>query len=88
MAGHVFLWLFVLACLMHTFFYAVSNWHVAVREGASVVRINTKDGKSESFEFGPEQWEFNPKYDIAVILLMNIDPNKHDVVLSLSQKDS
>jgi hypothetical protein len=62
------------------FFYAVSNWHVAVREGASVVRINTKDGKSESFEFGPEQWEFNPKYDIAVILLMNIDPNKHDVV--------
>src|SRR5690349_12749248 len=27
-----------------TYFYAVTNWHVAVRDGFSTIRINTIDG--------------------------------------------
>jgi hypothetical protein len=59
-----------------SFFYAVTNWHVAVRDGASVLRINTKDGDTEIFDLGSEQWEFDPKYDIAVACIP-INHEKH-----------
>lgn len=50
--------------------YGVTNWHVAVDQGASVVRLNTKDGNTDIFEFGPEDWQFIPNHhDIAVISL-------------------
>ena len=50
--------------------YGVTNWHVAVDQGASVVRFNTKDGHTDIFEFGPEDWQFIPNYhDIAIIPL-------------------
>jgi len=45
--------------------YVVTNWHVAV-QGAPVVRINTKDGKNDIFDFDVADWEFDPRYDIAV----------------------
>jgi hypothetical protein len=48
------------------FMYAVTNWHVAVRDGASVLRMNTQSGEPDIFEFGPEDWQFDPRYDIAV----------------------
>jgi hypothetical protein len=51
--------------------YAVTNWHVAVRDGMSVIRINTTTGAPDIFDFGPEQWEFDPRFDIAV---MRFDP--------------
>lgn len=46
--------------------YAVTNHHVACTGGSSVVRVNTTDGDSEVFEFGPDEWEFDPRFDIAV----------------------
>lgn len=49
------------------YFYAVTNWHVAVRGGASVLRINTRSGEPDIFPFGPEDWHFDPRYDIAVV---------------------
>jgi hypothetical protein len=50
-----------------SYFYAVTNWHVAVQKGFSTIRVNNLDGNVEVFEFGPEEWHFLPKYDIAVI---------------------
>jgi hypothetical protein len=50
-----------------SFVYAVTNWHVAVRDGASILRVNRKDGGTDSFAYGPEQWAFTPKYDIAAV---------------------
>ena len=47
------------------FIYAVSNWHVAC-QGASVLRVNTHDGGSDIIPYGPEDWSFDPRYDIAV----------------------
>ena len=35
--------------------HRVTNWHVAVSSGASVIRINRHDGTSEPFEFAPEE---------------------------------
>lgn len=48
--------------------YGVTNWHVAVRDGSSVMRLHRKDGTAQIFEFGPEQWQFIPgEQDIAAI---------------------
>ena len=49
--------------------YGVTNYHVAVSGGFSCVRINTSTGV-EVFEFGPEDWIFEPDGDdIAVVPL-------------------
>jgi hypothetical protein len=60
-----------------TFCYAVTNWHVAP-QGSSVLRVNRRDGTPEIFEFGPEEWEFDPNYDIAV-KAVPLNPDVHDV---------
>ena len=51
------------------FIYAVTNWHVAVRDGASIIRVNKKGGGIDVFEFDPSEWSFIPNGpDIAVLL--------------------
>ncbi len=50
----------------HIHVYAVTNWHVAVQGGASVLRINRHDGGADIFDMGPEDWFFDPRFDIAV----------------------
>lgn len=48
--------------------YAVTCWHVAHDAGASIIRINTRDGKSRYIPFEPHEWQFNPMGDdIAAI---------------------
>jgi hypothetical protein len=44
-------------------FYAVTCWHVAVQNGGSIIRINTKDGKSRFIELEPHEWHFVPGAD-------------------------
>lgn len=48
------------------FVYAVTNHHVACTGGASVARVNTKDGGTDIFPFEPDEWHCDPRYDIAV----------------------
>jgi len=48
------------------YIYAVTNHHVAVSGGSSVVRVNTFDGGVDVFPFEPHEWDFDPKYDIAI----------------------
>ena len=50
------------------YIYAVSNWHVAVQGGFSVLRVTRTNGHSETFDLGPENWEFdvNAGHDVAV----------------------
>ena len=58
--------------------YVVTNWHVACRLGASIIRVNTLDGGIDIMEFDPAEWSFLPEYDIAVIQV-NFDFSVHQV---------
>jgi hypothetical protein len=50
------------------FLYAVTNWHVAVRDGCSVIRLNKRDGGCMILNFDPSEWEFKSKWhDLAII---------------------
>jgi hypothetical protein len=63
------------------YFYAVTNWHVACEDGASVIRLNTKGGGTDIFEFGPEEWEFDPRFDIAVMpIALNPEVHAYSVI--------
>jgi hypothetical protein len=43
-------------------YYGITNWHLANR-GASIIRINTKDGKSRFLKYDAAQWQFIPNAD-------------------------
>lgn len=50
--------------------YVVTNWHVAVNAGCSVIRINKRDGTARAIDVGPEDWHFLPGGpDLAAIQL-------------------
>jgi hypothetical protein len=50
------------------YIYACTNWHVAVKDGFSVLRVNTRDGGNDFFEFDPSDWHFAPQGgDLAVL---------------------
>ncbi|MGE0751074.1 MAG: serine protease [Variibacter sp.] len=60
-------------------YYAVTNWHVACKNGCSVIRLNTQDGGTDIIELGPEEWHFLPgKQDIALVPI-NLDQKIHEV---------
>ena len=64
-----------------SFMYAVTNWHVAVRAGASVIRVNKVGGGVDIFEFDPSEWSFQPGgYDLAVIPINAAMKGTHDIV--------
>ena len=50
--------------------YAVTNWHVALQSGNSVLRLNGKSGSPVIISSEPHEWEFVPgSHDIAVLPL-------------------
>lgn len=52
------------------FIYGVTNWHVACRDGFSVIRAFYKDGTPVFFDFGPEDWQYiSQGDDIAAVAL-------------------
>ena len=58
----------------HHHLYAVTNWHVAVKEGCSCIRFNRHDGGLEILAFEPHEWEFIPGGDdIAIISLDDLN---------------
>ena len=56
--------------------YIISNWHVAVQGGYSCFRINTAGG-FETFEYGPEDWIFEPGGDDVAVLPVDLRSNLH-----------
>lgn len=63
------------------FVYAVTNWHVAKKQGASVIRMNKKDGTPDILEYGRKDWFFLPKYDIAVLEINQINRRVHETTV-------
>ena len=62
-----------------SFVYFVTNWHVAVKRGFPVVRIETHSGDPDIFDFDCADWRFSKELDIAVVFV-NLNPKVHDVV--------
>lgn len=69
-----------------THIYAVSNWHAAIRDGCSVIRLNTLDGGVDIIDHDPGLWTKHPEgYDIAVAdLPLNLYIHKIGVILEES----
>jgi hypothetical protein len=56
---------------------AVTNAHV-IEAGSTVVRINTADGKFDTFDFSDRDWIFHPnKDDVAVCCMPSLNPDLH-----------
>jgi len=60
-----------------SYIYAVTNWHVACG-GAPVVRVNSKNGEPVIFDYGPDEWTFEPGGPDLAIIGVVIDTS-HDV---------
>jgi hypothetical protein len=58
------------------FVYVVTNKHV-IQDDSTVVRVNTRDGKTDQFPFTRDDWEMHPTADLAVAQIMNLDREFH-----------
>ena len=61
------------------YLYAVTNWHVAVSDGFSVVRIMLNDGTPDIFAFEPHEWTFDPNGHDLAIIHVPLDTARHAV---------
>ncbi|UQV43469.1 hypothetical protein KIV45_16000 [Janthinobacterium lividum] len=56
--------------------YAITNHHVAVKSGYSVIRFNKKDGGAGTLDLDPSDWEFSAeKGDVCIASLSGIGDN-------------
>lgn len=60
-----------------SYFYGVTNWHVAVRDGCSVIRLNSHDGTTDVLELGPEDWVFDANGDDLAIAPIQPNFDRH-----------
>lgn len=60
-------------------FYGVSNWHAAVRDGASVIRLRLLDGSFQILELEPDEWTFIPGEDDVAVVELLLERGKHKV---------
>jgi hypothetical protein len=51
--------------------YAVSNWHVAIEGGASIIRVNVKGNETRFMEYEPTDWLFDRDDDLAIVDVHN-----------------
>jgi hypothetical protein len=60
------------------FIYAVTNAHVVKEPGyASVIRINTKQGKTDTLSIDPAAWVSHPDGDDIAVTLVGLQPAVH-----------
>jgi hypothetical protein len=60
--------------------YAITNWHVAVNKGCSVIRVNKHGGGTDIFELDPSEWHFVPKGPDLAIADVQFDQRVHKIV--------
>jgi hypothetical protein len=59
------------------FLFAVSNKHVVADSGASVMRLNKKDGGIDIIEMEPHEWYFTSNQDLAIVpIMVNLDKHR------------
>lgn len=68
--------------LADTHFYAVTNWHVAVRGGASVIKLYTQGGGPDDIrEFDPSEWIFDPLGEDVAVMPIDLDAATHSAMM-------
>jgi hypothetical protein len=77
------------------YYYAVTNAHVACRDGCSVIRFNTRDGGTDILEFDPSDWVAHPDFlDVAILSPSGISQDhkvatiSHQMFLTCQDVDS
>jgi hypothetical protein len=60
-------------------YYGITNWHSAVRDGASNIRLRLSDGSFETVELGPEDWTFIPGEDDVAVVELELEQGRHRV---------
>jgi hypothetical protein len=65
----------------HRHYYAVTNRHVAIDGGCSVIRLNTRDGGTDIIEFDPADWVKHPDGQDIAACPIYVDTQKHPVGL-------
>jgi hypothetical protein len=58
--------------------YAISNWHVTHKEGASVIRINRFGKPPEIFDLDPSEWTFVPNGPDLSATQIPLSQKEHD----------
>lgn len=58
--------------------YAVTNWHVAIRDRCGFVRLNCHDGGFDVFEIEPHDWVFDPNLGDVCLAPIEVCNDKHD----------
>jgi hypothetical protein len=61
-------------------YYGVTNWHLSNDLGASIIRVNTTDGKSRYLDYGPEDWQFIKDGDDLSMIDLTDDARMGDQV--------
>jgi hypothetical protein len=67
--------------------YAVTNMHV-IENGASTLRVNTKDGKLDVFDLDPRQWIYHPAGDDLAICKLPFEERADDYDHSFISEDN
>jgi len=66
--------------------YGITNWHVAVDGGASIIRLNTNDGETRLLKYEPTDWQFIPGGDDIAAIDITDDVFKTDQVMFIGEK--
>jgi hypothetical protein len=61
-------------------YYGITNWHLANDLGASIIRINTDDGKSRYLDYAPDDWLFQKDGDDLSIIDLTENAHRGDQV--------
>jgi hypothetical protein len=64
--------------------YAVSNWHLAIEDGASIIRVNTDRNETRFLEYEPTDWIFDREADLAVVDVHN-DLRPNDAISHINE---
>jgi hypothetical protein len=67
--------------------YGVTNGHVAHKNGASIIRINTKNGKTRRLEYQLDDWQFIPHQDDIAIVDITDDLIDGDEIAFIGERE-
>lgn len=66
-------------------FYGITNRHIAHSAGASIIQVNTADGKTRRLDYEPHDWQFIPQQDDLAAIDITDDIKSGDQISFVSE---